>query len=106
MAQLRQDYAEFVKRGAQIVTLGPDGPRAFKQFWQVQEIPFVGLSDVGNKTAALYYQEFNVLKLGWVPAMFIVDLEGVVRYSHYGANMADIPTDEEVLKVLDTLAKE
>ncbi len=68
-------------------------------------MPFIGLSDVGNLTAKSYYQEYNLAKFGWVPAMFIIDIRGKIRYIHYGKSMADIPTNQEILSVLDDLNK-
>ncbi len=66
-------------------------------------MPFVGLSDVGNKTSKSYYQEFNLAKFGWVPAMFVVDIQGKIRYIHYGSSMSDIPKNQEILRVLDDI---
>lgn len=101
MAQLRRDYHMFVERQTEILTVGPNSLKEFQRFWEAEEMPFVGLSDMGNKVAHLYFQEFNLLKLGWVPALFIIDLEGKVRFIHYGNNMADIPENDRVLAVLD-----
>jgi peroxiredoxin len=103
MAQLRKDYAEFQACNAEIVTLGPEGPMAFSRFWQEQDMPFIGLADIGSKVADLYYQEVNLFKLGRMPAIFIIDLEGYIRYCHYGNSMSDIPENKEVLAVLDEL---
>lgn len=106
MAQLRQDYQKFVDRDTVILTIGPDGPRAFQRYWETEDMPFIGLSDVGNKIAKSYYQEFNLLKFGWVPAMFIIDQQGRIRFAHYGQSMSDIPANEDVLKVLDSIGEE
>ena len=106
MAQLRQDYPEFVKRTAEVVTVGPDGPNAFKRYWQEEAIPYIGLADIGNKVADQFNQEVNLWKLGRMPAMFVLDRQGVIRYQHYGESMSDIPTDTEILKVLDQLNTE
>ena len=103
MAQLRQDYAKFVERGAEILCLGPDGPNAYKRYWETEQIPYIGLPDLKNSVADLYHQEVNLLKLGRMPAMFVVNREGQVVYSHYGRSMADIPENEEILKVVDHL---
>jgi len=103
MAQLRQDYPEFIKRNAEIVTVGPDGPNAFKRYWQNEAIPYVGLADIGNKVSDQYHQEVNLLKLGRMPAMFVIDRQGIIRYQHYGKSMSDIPEDTAILKVLDDL---
>lgn len=106
MAQLRQDKAEFEKRGVEVLIIGPDGPYAFKRYWQQEAIPFIGLADIKNKVADDFHQEVNWLKLGRMPAMVIVDKEGYIRYSHYGKAMSDIPQDAEILAILDKLAGE
>ena len=103
MAQLRQDYQKFVDRNAVVIVVGPDGPKAFQRFWQTEKMPFIGLSDVRNRTAKQYFQEFNLLKYGWVPALFIVDKNGVIRFAHYGTSMSDIPENEKVLEILDEI---
>jgi peroxiredoxin len=103
MAQLRQDYGKFQERNVEVIALGPDGPGAFKRFWQEQDMPYIGLADIKSQTADLFYQEVNLLKLGRMPAIFVVDLAGRIRYSHYGNSMSDIPSNEEVLKALDQI---
>jgi peroxiredoxin Q/BCP len=106
MAQLRQDYAEFSQRGAEIIALGPDGPRAFQRFWQEENMPFIGLADIQSKIASLYYQQVSLFKLGRMPAVFVIDKHGCIRYAHYAAVMSDIPDNREILAVLDELRQE
>lgn len=106
MAQLRHDVDLFEKRGAKILVLGPDGPNAFKRYWQENDMPFIGMADIRSKVADTFFQEVNWLKLGRMPALFVIDRKGVIRYAHYGDSMADIPPNEEVLAVLDALIKE
>ncbi len=103
MAQLRRDYEAFAKRNVAVLIIGPDGPRAFKRFWEEQAMPFVGLSDVGSGVSQRYQQEVNLLKLGRMPAVFVVDKEGKIRYVHYAKTMADIPTNDQILAALDSL---
>ena len=85
---------------AEILVLGPDGPNAFKRYWVEKEMPFPGMADIRSRIADLYYQEVNLLKLGRMPALFVIDLQGEIRYLHYGDSMADIPSNSEVLAVL------
>ncbi len=106
MAQLRQDQAEFVRRGVEVIILGPDGPRAFKRYWSEHEMPFIGLADVGSKVADRYAQEVNLIKLGRMPALFIIDKQGKIRFVHYGEAMSDIPPNDLVLEALDQLLEE
>ncbi len=101
MAQLRQDYQKFVDRNAEILIVGPDSLDAFKKRWAKEEIPYVGLANPEHDVAELYKQEVNPLKLGRMPALLVIDKEGRIRFQHYGESQSDIPTDEEVLAVLN-----
>lgn len=66
----------------------------------------MGFSDYKHTVANLYGQEVNLLKLGRMPAMLVVDKKGIIRFAHFGDNMADIPRNEDVLALLDRLNKE
>jgi peroxiredoxin len=103
MAQLRQDYQEFVKRQAQVIVVGPDDAKAFRAYWHQHDFPFVGLPDPKASVLKLYGQEVNLFKLGRMPAQVIVDKAGVARFVYYGHSMSDIPENAEVLSLLDQL---
>jgi peroxiredoxin len=103
MAQLRQDYQEFVKRQAQVIVVGPDNANAFQDYWHKHDLPFVGLPDPKASVLKLYGQEVNLFKLGRMPAQVIVDKAGVARFVHYGHSMSDIPKNAEILALLDEL---
>jgi peroxiredoxin Q/BCP len=106
MAQLRQDYGEFVARDAEIVVVGPDDQGAFQDYWHKEDLPFVGLADPTHQVAGRYGQEIKLLKLGRMPALMVVDKTGQVRHTHYGGAMSDIPPNGEILAVLDQLVQE
>ena len=36
-----------------------------------------------------------------MPAQVLVDKAGMVRFVHYGHDMSDIPTNEEILGLID-----
>jgi peroxiredoxin Q/BCP len=101
MAQLRQNEPEYRKRNVQVVIVGPDNPKAFRRYWRENEMPFPGLADIGNRVADRYGQEVNVLKFGRMPAQFLVDPQGVVRYAHYSDSMSDIPEEDQVMEIID-----
>ena len=103
MAQLRQDYAEFVARDAEIVVVGPEDDRAFAAFWSAQKIPFVGLPDPHHEVAELYGQQVKLLKFGRMPALVVIDKAGEIRFQHYGNSMSDIVSNQELLNLLDDL---
>lgn len=100
---MRQDYQQFSERGAVIVALGPDGPNAFKKFWQEQDMPFIGLADIRSVVASQYHQEVNWLKAGRMPAVLVIDKQGMIRFTQYGENMSDIPENAEVLELIDKI---
>ena len=103
MARIRNDYEKFKSRGAEILAIGPNTEAAFQQYWQKENIPYVGLPDPDHRVAVKYRQEVNLFKLGRMPLMCVVDQEGRIRYVHYGASMADIPENEALLNVIDQL---
>ncbi len=103
MARLRDEYESFTKRGADVLAVGPDSAAAFRVYWEAQKIPFVGLPDPGHAVAMRYKQEVNLFKLGRMPLVTVVDAAGLIRYAHYGASMSDIPSNAELLDVIDTL---
>ena len=84
MAQLRQDYAEFVRREAVILVVGPESPEAFKTYWEENQLPFVGLPDPDHQVAKLYGQQVRWLKLGRMPALVVIDKQGRVHFQHRG----------------------
>lgn len=105
MAQLRQDYQEFVDRKTEIVVVGPEDDEAFKNYFEKNNLPFVGLPDSKASVLKLYGQEVNIFKLGRMPAQVVVDQHGVARYIHYGHSMSDIPKNDELLALLDEINK-
>jgi len=86
-----------------VLTVGPDSATAFRIYWDAQKIPFVGLPDPGHTVALRYKQEVNIFKLGRMPLVTVVDAHGLIRFAHYGASMSDIPSNEELLDVIDRL---
>jgi peroxiredoxin len=101
MAQLRHDYPEFVKRQTQIIVVGPEDAKAFKGYWQEHDLPFIGLPDPKASVLRLFGQEVNLFKLGRMPAQVLIDKTGTARFVHYGHSMSDIPSNEEILALID-----
>ena len=104
LARLRDSYQEFTSRNAEILAIGPDKPSSFTNYWRENKIPFVGLPDVGKTVSKLYKQEVNLFKLGRMPMNSIVDIDGYIRFVHYGLNMTDIPENETFLDVIDKVS--
>ncbi len=100
---MRQDYEQFRASGAEVITIGPDTPERFRRYWAEHRLPFLGLADPAHRVARLYGQEVKLLKLGRLPAVVVVDRQGIIRAVHYGDSMRDIPPNETVLTMLAAL---
>jgi len=103
LARLRDEYEKFTNRNVLIVAVGPNASAAFRQYWQNEKIPFIGLPDPKHSVARMYKQEVNLFKWGRMPLNCVVDGRGYIRYAHYGNSMSDIPSNEELLQVIDEL---
>ena len=103
MARLRDGYAGFVERDAEILAIGPDSLEKFETYWMEHNIPFPGLPDSDKQVSKIYKQEVNLFKLGRMPLNTVVDRKGFIRYIHYGYSMSDIPDNETLLEVIDEL---
>jgi peroxiredoxin len=103
LARLRDEYDKFVQRGAEILAVGPNPLSTFKQYWRNEHIPFIGLPDPDHLVAKKYRQNVNLFKMGRMPLNCIIDAKGYVRFAHYGNSMSDIPSNEDLLHVIDEL---
>ena len=106
MAQLRQDYDKFIAQDTEVVVVGPEDEKAFSNYWQKNNLPFVGLPDPTHTVLKLYGQELKLFKFGRMPAQVTMDKQGLARFVHYGHDMTDIPENEEILELLETMNKE
>jgi peroxiredoxin Q/BCP len=100
---LRDGYAEFTARDAEILAIGPDSPEKFATYWEENHLPFPGLPDPGKKVSKRYKQEVNLFKLGRMPLNAVVDRNGFIRFIHYGYSMSDIPDNQTLLEVIEEL---
>lgn len=89
-----------------ILVVGPENKTAFKNYWEENNLPFIGLPDPSHSVLKLYGQEIKLFKWGRMPAMMIIDKEGRARFVHYGQSMSDIPENIEVLESLQLLNSE
>jgi peroxiredoxin Q/BCP len=103
MAQLRQDYQIFLSKETEVVVVGPEDAEAFDRYWAAEKLDFVGLPDKEHQVLKLYGQEVKLFKFGRMPAQMLIDKAGVLRFVHYGHSMSDIPPNEELLELIDSI---
>ena len=100
MAQLRQDHDTFAAKNTVIVIVGPETADSFRKYFEKNALPFIGLPDPEHRILKLYGQRVNLFKLGRMPAQLVIDPRGAVRFIHYGHDMSDIPSNEEILALI------
>jgi peroxiredoxin len=106
MAQLRQDINRFAERDVAVVVIGPEGAKQFSAYFSKHNLPFIGLPDPKHQVLKKYGQEVKLFKFGRMPAQLLIDKEGIVRFVHYGHSMSDIPSNEELLSLVDEMNQE
>jgi peroxiredoxin Q/BCP len=100
---MNEDFKAFTSRNATIVVVAPHAAETIAEYWKKEDLPMIGVPDADGKLANLYGQEWKLLKLGRMPALFVIDRQGTLAFTQYGKNMSDIPRNSDVLKVLDGL---
>jgi peroxiredoxin Q/BCP len=100
---MKQDFEEFTSKKATIVVVAPHATDKVAEYWKKEELPMIGIPDEDGTLANLYGQEWKLLKLGRMPALFVIDKKGTLAFAQYGKSMSDIPKNSEMLKVLDGL---
>lgn len=103
MAQLRQNLEQFTERDVVILVIGPENAQKFASYFTKHRLPLIGLPDPKHQVLKLYGQEIKLFKFGRMPAQVLIDKKGLARYVHYGKSMSDIPSNEELLSLIDAL---
>jgi len=100
---LRWDYPKFQAAGAEILAIAPHPLDQVMRFFARRSFPFPGLADPERKVFQLYGVHSTLWSLGQRPGLFIVGKEGRVRFLRVGVQQWDIPSNEEVARVLSRL---
>lgn len=103
MAQLRQDFEAFTQLSTTILVAGPEDAERFRTFRQEERLPFIGLPDPKHQVLDLYGQEVKLLKLGRMPAQFLIDKTGILRFAYYSRSMRDITDNAIILTAIRQL---
>jgi thioredoxin-dependent peroxiredoxin len=101
---LRADIEQFNQAGAQVVAVGPDDAEGVARFVRDNDYPFPLLADPDHAVFDAYDVINKLASLGQRPALFVVDQTGVVRFDSIGKQQWQIPSNENVLMVLSSLA--
>jgi len=100
---MKEDIKQFTDRKAQIVVIVPHSEEKTKSYWGKENLPYIGIPDPDGTLGKLYGQEWNLIKLGRMPALFIIDKKGTIAFAQYAKNMADIPENDNLFQILEGL---
>ena len=125
LANLKHIVPTVEKAGGTMVAISPELPEYSREIISKQRLPFSILSDAGNEIAAkfglrfslpedlkvLYRDTFNIdLEKcsgdpSWtipMPARFLVDSDGIIRYAESSADYTQRPDPDDLIEVLKT----
>ena len=101
---MRRDADKFKARGAEILISGPHDAETFRAFWKKKGLAFTALPDPGHRLSKLYGQKWGLFKLLRLPSVVVIDKDGKLRARHDGTQMWDIPSNEEVISMLEAIS--
>jgi peroxiredoxin len=107
VCQMRDDIASYEKVNSQVVGISVDAPYTLNKFKEVNQLPFLLLSDF-NKLACKSYdcmhEEFSLGLRGVSKrSAFIIDKEGILRYQEILENPSNLPNFDSIIDVLNNL---
>lgn len=100
---MQDELGTFKSLGANIAVVVRDNEKKVKDFWTKNKLAYIGIPDKEKKLGELYKQQWNLIKLGLMPAMFVIDTEGKIHFAYYSSNMKDISANAKVFEVLKQL---
>ena len=100
---MREQYQEFVEAETEVVAIVGDSVEAARSYFEENRLPFPCLVNPSHEIYDRYNVETKALSLGQRPGLFIIDVDGIVRYAHIGSQQWGIPGNAQVLKVCRSL---
>jgi peroxiredoxin Q/BCP len=100
---LRDDYDRFTALGAEVLAISAEPAKRSEGYLRSHPLPYPTLVDEEHEVFDAYDVTSRMISLGQRPGLFVIDADGVVRFEEVGAQQYNIPPDEQVLKVLESL---
>ena len=100
---MRDDYDRFTALGAEVLAISAESPARSEAYLRSHPLPFPTLVDEKHAVFDAYDVTSRLISLGQRPALFVVDAEGAVRFEEVGAQQYNIPPDDKVLEILESL---
>jgi peroxiredoxin len=103
---LRDNEPAIRQRGAEVVCVAPHDVADCRALVTHHRLLFPVLADEHRQVFQRYDVQSRVWSLGQRPAVYVIDQAGIIRWAHLGRQQWDIPSQRELLSILDTLATE
>ena len=100
---MRDDYERFTAFGAEVLAISAESPARSDAYLRSHPLPYPTLVDEDHAVFDAYDVTSRLISLGQRPALFVVDAQGVVRFDDVGAQQYNIPSNDKVLEVLESL---
>ena len=98
--ELRDHYREFRAQGAQIVALAVNTLQGVEGAQMAVHAPYPMLADPDHRVAEMY-GVYNLLGDNLAaPAVFVIDTDGQIIWSHIGQEIGDRPAAVDILAQL------
>ena len=82
-----------------MVAVVNDRPEHARSFFGGTPPPYLFACDSEHDVYDMFGVASKALSLGQRPGLFIIDIQGIVRYTHVGKQQWEIPDNEDVLEV-------
>ena len=102
---LGKDLEKFNELNTVIYAILPDNLEKAQLFESEFARGYPIYYDDKKKVNKILKQEIKPLKFGRMPALLILDKQGIIRYAYYSDSMDDIPKNKEIFAVIENLKK-
>jgi peroxiredoxin len=100
---LREAHETLLAAGGQIVAIAPDSVDSLKKHLAKNTYPFEVVADTDGKVFDAYDVTSRLISLGQQPALFVVDMDGTVRFDAVGNQQWDLISPKEIAAQLARL---
>ena len=86
-----------------MLAISAESPARSESYLRSHPLPYPTLVDEDHAVFDAYDVTSRLISLGQRPALFVVDAQGIVRFDEVGAQQYNIPSNDKVLEVLESL---
>jgi peroxiredoxin len=95
---LQEEYTRFTELNAEILAISVEGPEMGQYVSDLIGLQYPVLSDADHSVVE-QYGVYNLLGDSLAtPSVFVIDLDGVIRWAYVGQSSGDRPPNETILE--------